>query len=98
MGRALRGARGRCQLSGATRTSAQQGYLDRAVLVHLEELYIASVRDQGGPQTVQHALHGVPERMSDTSLHDPEIIGSSATHAERSLSLREPRGSLPSCA
>ncbi len=85
------------ELSGATRTSAQQGHLYRAVFVHLDELYIASVCDQGGPQTVQHALHGVSQRMSDP-FHDLDVFGSSATYAERSLSLREPRGSLPSCA
>ena len=86
------------QLSGAAGASAQQCHLDGAVLVHLNELHIASVRDEGGPQTIQHALHGVAERMSDTSLHNLEVIGVSATRAERSLSLREPRGSLPPCA
>jgi hypothetical protein len=34
--------------------------------------------------------------MSDTS-HDPDVIGSSAVYAERSLSLREPRGSFLPC-
>lgn len=86
----------RRQLSRATCTGAQQRHLDRAVLVDLDELYIASVGDQGGPQTIQHALYGVPERMSDTS-HDPDVIGSSAVYAERSLSLREPRGSFLPC-